>query len=474
MANVVMPQLGETVIEGTIIRWLKAEGDEIALDEPLFEISTDKVDTEVPSPAAGTLERILVAEGQTVPVGTDLALIGAAGSTGDADRELRDEVPRMAAPAEPATPVPDVTGGPAAPPAEPAGPPATPAIPPTPPAPPVVRIDEGGNEPADRGARSAVLSPVVRRLAAENDIDLSRITGTGTGGRITRADVEAAVASPPTQAPVPGAPQAPTPAERLAAEPPSAEPPAVAPAVAAAGPVSSPSEGEEVQPLSHLRRAIASHMVASSQTAARAWTVVEVDMENIVRLRVRVKDGFLEREGFKLTYMPFVTRAANEALAEFPMVNAELRGEELVMRRQVHMGIAVSIEGGLIVPVIEDAGSLNLVGLARAIDDVATRARSKQLKPDEVHGSTFSITNPGAFGSLASVPIINQPNTAILSFDAIEPRAVVIDDAIAIRHRVYLSMSWDHRVIDGALATQFLVRIKEHLEKWDWDEDLQR
>jgi pyruvate/2-oxoglutarate dehydrogenase complex dihydrolipoamide acyltransferase (E2) component len=215
-------------------------------------------------------------------------------------------------------------------------------------------------------------------------------------------------------------------------------------------------------------------MLASAQTAARAWTLIEVDMENIVRLRERVKHAFLEREGFKLTYMPFVTRATNQALLEFPLVNAELRGEELVLRDQVHMGIAVSIEGGLIVPVIPDASSLNLVGLARAIDDVATRARAKQLKPDEVHGSTFSITNPGAFGSLTSVPIINQPNSAILSFDAIEKRAVVIDDAIAIRHRVYLALSWDHRVIDGELATRFLARVKEHLETWDWDEDLQR
>jgi pyruvate/2-oxoglutarate dehydrogenase complex dihydrolipoamide acyltransferase (E2) component len=230
--------------------------------------------------------------------------------------------------------------------------------------------------------------------------------------------------------------------------------------------------GEEVVPMSHIRKAIATHMVASLQASARAWNMVEVDMESVVRVRDRAKDAFKAREGFGLTYTPFVTRAVTEALLAFPMVNAELRGEEIVVKHYVNMGIAVSYDEGLIVPVVKGADTMNIVGLARAINDLATRARAKKLLPDEVHGATFSITNPGPFGSIMSVPIINQPNTAILAFDAIEKRPVVIDDAIAIRHMVYISMSWDHRVIDGALASQFLARVKQNLETWDWSEDL--
>jgi len=242
---------------------------------------------------------------------------------------------------------------------------------------------------------------------------------------------------------------------------------ATAPAVRA------PGQGvEEVIPVSHIRRLIAQHMKQSLEVSARAWNAVEVNMENVARLRERAKEGFREREGFGLTYMPFVSRAVCDALLEHPMVNSELRGEEIVLRHFVNLGIAVSYEDGLIVPVVKNADSMNLVGIARAIDDVATRARAKQLKPDEVHGGTFTITNPGPFGSLISVPIINQPQTAILGFDTVEKRPVVIDDAIAIRHMVYLSMSWDHRVIDGALASQFLARVKQSLETWDFAEDL--
>ncbi|MEX2274487.1 MAG: dihydrolipoamide acetyltransferase family protein [Actinomycetota bacterium] len=496
MANVVMPQLGETVLEGTVVRWLKQEGERITLDEPLFEISTDKVDTEVPSPAEGVLERILVAEGQTVPVGTELAIVGTGESA--AGEALSEEVPRMAAPAESATEVPAIPAAPAAPVASaPLGTSAAAEVPTPPPAPAVPESvsDDAGTEAGerlpDRGPRSAILSPVVRRLAREHDVDLARVRGTGPGGRITRHDVEGAIVvgnvPPDGESAALSAPEA---APAIAAEPPpvaQAPPSAVTPVASVSTPAAPSSnepavtrpeapvvanEDEEVQPLSHLRRAIAGHMLQSTQTAARAWTLVEVDMERIVRLRERVKEAFAAREGFKLTYMPFVTRATNEALLEFPMVNAELRGQDLILRRHVHMGIAVSIDGGLIVPVVRNGDEMNLVGLARAIDDLATRARGKQLQPDEVHGSTFSITNPGAYGSLSSLPIINQPNSAILSFDAIEKRPVVVDDAIAIRHRVYLSMSWDHRVIDGAMATLFLTRVKEHLETWDWDEDL--
>jgi pyruvate/2-oxoglutarate dehydrogenase complex dihydrolipoamide acyltransferase (E2) component len=230
--------------------------------------------------------------------------------------------------------------------------------------------------------------------------------------------------------------------------------------------------GEEVVPMTHIRKAIATHMVGSLQTTARAWNMVEVNMEHVVRVRERSKEAFREREGFNLTYTPFVARATTEALLAFPMVNAELRGEEIIVRHYVNMGIAVSYDEGLIVPVVKGADTMNLVGVARAIDDLATRARAKKLLPDEVQGATFSITNPGPFGSILSVPIINTPNTAILAFDGIEKRPVVIDDAIAIRHMVYLSISWDHRVIDGALAAQFLARLKQNLETWDWAEDL--
>jgi pyruvate/2-oxoglutarate dehydrogenase complex dihydrolipoamide acyltransferase (E2) component len=230
--------------------------------------------------------------------------------------------------------------------------------------------------------------------------------------------------------------------------------------------------GEEIVPVTHIRKAIATHMVGSLQTTARAWNMVEVNMEHVFRVREHVKEAFADREGFGLTYTPFVTRAATEALLSYPMVNSELRGEEIVVRHFVNMGIAVSYEDGLIVPVVKGADTMNLVGIARSVNDLATRARAKNLLPDEVQGATFSITNPGPFGSIMSVPIINTPNTAILAFDAIEKRPVVIDDAIAIRHMVYISMSWDHRVIDGALASQFLARVKENLETWDWAEDL--
>jgi pyruvate/2-oxoglutarate dehydrogenase complex dihydrolipoamide acyltransferase (E2) component len=299
------------------------------------------------------------------------------------------------------------------------------------------------------------LSPLVRKLADEHSLDLAQISGSGAGGRITKKDVMEAVASGGTAPAAAPAASGETVAQRRAAP---------APAVAGAG--------EEIVPMSHIRKLIATHMVGSLQTTARAWNMVEVNMEHVVRTRARVKDAFAAREGFGLTYTPFVTRAVTEALLTYPMVNTELRGEDIVVRHFVNMGVAVSYDEGLIVPVVKGADTMNLVGIARSVNDLATRARAKKLQPDEVQGATFSITNPGPFGSILSVPIINTPNTAILAFDAIEKRAVVIDDAIAIRHMVYISMSWDHRVIDGALASQFLARVKENLETWDWAEDL--
>ncbi len=416
--SITMPQLGETVLEGTIIRWLKQVGETVAADEPLFEISTDKVDTEIPSPAAGVLSAILVPEGETVSVGTELATIDgsvadAGAAAGSADATDADGADRSTEGAR--RPVGKGAAGRSAP----------------------------GSTLAGGGLRSKILSPIVRKLAAEHGVDLNEVDGTGAGGRITKGDIETHLA----KADRPAAP-------KLRVVP------------------SADGAREEIVPLSHIRKRIAKHMHESVQTSARAWSMVDVDLENVARLRAREKEAFRDREGVPLTYMPFLSRAVCDALLEFPHVNAELRGDDLVVRRYVNLGIAVAYEEGLIVPVIADADSMNLVGLARAIGDIAARARAKQLAPDEVHGATFTITNPGPFGSIMSVPIINQPNTAILSLDAVERRPVVVDDAIAIRHRVYLSMSWDHRVIDGALASQFLARVKTNLETWDFAEDL--
>jgi pyruvate dehydrogenase E2 component (dihydrolipoamide acetyltransferase) len=289
-------------------------------------------------------------------------------------------------------------------------------------------------------------------MAAEHSVDLSRVTGTGTGGRITKHDVQAAIAGGGANAP----------AAAPAATPTFVSP--AAPAVAGAG--------EEIVPMTKVRKLIAEHMHTSLQVSARAWNMVEVNFEHIVRVRERAKDAFKAREGTSLTYTSFVARAVTDALQAFPYVNAELRGEDIVLKHYVNLGIAVSYDEGLIVPVIKGADTLNLVGLQRKITDLATRARSHQLTPDEITGGTFSVTNPGPYGSMLSLPIIAQPQTAILAFDAIEKRPVVIDDAIAIRHMAYLSLSWDHRVIDGALAAQFLARVKQNLETWDFAEDL--
>jgi 2-oxoglutarate dehydrogenase dihydrolipoamide succinyltransferase (E2 component) len=448
MTTINMPQLGETVVEGTILKWLKKEGETVAQDEPLFEISTDKVDTEVPSPAAGTVTKILVPEGQTVGVGTPLAEVdagdgqAASGSPAASAEAAAEQRPPSEAAAKPA----------AAAPVRSTAPVETPPV-----------------ETPERGPRSQVLSPLVRRLAAEHDVDLSRVQGTGTGGRITKSDVMAFVASGANAAAPRPAPSGPTamPAPEPAASQPAASQPAAVPAMPTA-----PGDGEEVQPISHIRRTIAQHMLASAQQTARAWTMVEVNVDHLVKLRERAKDAFGQKHGVKLTYLPFVVRATVDALQEYPHVNGRLDGDNIVLPRFVNMGIAVSYDAGLIVPVIKGADAMNTVGIARAIADLAARARAHQLTPDEVQGATFTITNPGPYGSVASVPIINQPNTGILSLDAIVKRPVVIEDAIAIRSMVNISMSWDHRTIDGELATRFLARVKQNLESWDFAEDL--
>jgi 2-oxoglutarate dehydrogenase E2 component (dihydrolipoamide succinyltransferase) len=502
MTTIKMPQLGETIVEGTILTWLKGEGEVIERDEPLFEISTDKVDTEVPSPVTGTVSKILVQEGQTVAVGTDLAEIaedgaaategaGASSEGGSVPADVAEEGSSGAGAGPPSGEAPAPSPAPAAPAAsesaaavaegsaaempavEPAtqqGAKATAAAATSPePAPSAT----GSGDMPDRGPRSRILSPLVRRLADEHGLDLSRIEGSGTGGRITKQDVlaaidsggaAAAVATAPAPAPAPTevpAP-APAPAQAPAAPAPTAAP--VQPAVA--GP------GDEVVPISHIRKAIGQHMLASLQTSARAWTMVEVNIDHLVKLRERAKEPFKAKHGVSLTYLPFVIRATCDALLTHPEVNAELRGDQIVMHRYVNMGIAVSYDAGLIVPVIKGADAMNTVGLARAIADLAGRARAHQLKPDEVQASTFTITNPGPYGSIASLPIINQPNTAILSLDAIQKRPVVIDDTIAIRSMVNISMAWDHRTIDGEIATRFLARVKQNLESWDFAEDV--
>ena len=474
MTSIQMPQLGETIVEGTILKWLKAEGDEVARDEPLFEISTDKVDTEVPSPVAGTLTRIIVAEGETVPVGTELAEIDGGGGGTQAPGETAatsdaEHDPSAAATSEDATAAGSAAETPEAEPstagaqamgvasASPSPATTAAAAPSTPTSAPQPVAMSGAPAPLpDRGPRSQILSPVVRKLAQEHGVDLAVVQGTGTGGRITRKDVEAAVAAGAQQAVGAGA-----------------QPAGTAPALQAVPPVGTAGQGMEAQPMTHIRKAIGRHMLASVNETARAWTLVEANVEHLVRLRERAKDAFVERYGVKLTYLPFVVRATIDALQAFPMVNARIDGDNVILHRYVNMGIAVSYDAGLIVPVIKGTDGMNTVGISRAIADLATRARTHELKPDEVQGATFTITNPGPYGSLASVPIINQPNTGILSLDGIQKRPVVVEgDAIAVRHMVYVSMSWDHRLIDGEIATRFLARVKQNLETWDFAEDL--
>jgi len=504
MTTVTMPQLGETVVEGTITKWLKKEGDHVDQDEPLFEISTDKVDTEVPSPAAGTLTKILVQEGQTVSVKTPIAEINGAGEAAgagtaggaaesggappDSAQQPESAAAAGGAPPDSAQPPapPPAVAAPESPAERGAGPGSAPPAAAPPQAAPAAAAPVAPAAPAaaaqlpDRGPGSQIISPLVRRLAEENGVDLSQVIGTGTGGRITKNDVlafavsrgtgapgAAAQATAPAAAPAPSlVPAAPEPAPAPAPAPAAVPGPELAPAPAVGG------GGEEIVPMTVVRKAIAQHMTRSLQVSARAWNMVEVDMERIARLRSSAKEAFKAREGFNLTYMPFLARAVVDALLAYPLVNSELRGEEVIVKHYVNLGIAVSYDQGLIVPVVKGADGMNLIGLARAINDLATRARAHQLKPDEVHGGTFTITNPGPFGSILSLPIINQPQTGILAFDAVVKRPVVIDDAIAVRHMVYVSMSWDHRVIDGALASQFLARIKENMETWDWNEDL--
>lgn len=480
--QVKMPQLGETVVEGTITRWLKREGEAVGLDEALVEVSTDKVDSEIPSPVAGTVSRIHVGEGETVTVGSVIAEIAAVGEA-------------VAAPAPAAPPAPAPAPAPAPPPPAAATPPApTPPAAPVPapapvsrPAPPAAVPAAAASvatsapiaapAPSDGEPLRGVLSPLVRKLAAERGVDLESIRGTGTGGRITRQDVLAATpvpAAPPAPAPVAAAPPAPAPVAAAAA--PVAAPAASAPAQGHGAPLS--TGADEVVQISHMRKAIAEHMVSSHTETARAWNAIEIDMTRIYHLRTQAGPLFKEREGFSLTWMPFVCKAVTQALLTYPEVNATWNGDGSITRKHyVNLGIAVALENGLIVPVIKNADGMNLVGVARSVRDLAQRARSKRLLPDDVQGGTFTITNPGPFGSVMSLPIINKGQAGILAFDAVVKRPVVVTDAegndsIAIRHMVFLSMSWDHRIIDGAEAAKYLAQLKALLEHADFASDL--
>jgi pyruvate dehydrogenase E2 component (dihydrolipoamide acetyltransferase) len=423
--EVVMPQMGESIFEGTVTKWLKKAGDRVERDEPLFEISTDKVDAEIPSPAAGILREIKVAEGQTVPIHTVVAVIDSAASGVAAE-----------APAQPTSAKASTA--------------ATSALPVSASAP--VTASAAAATAGDRRIRS---SPLARRMAREHNIDIALLSGTGTGGRISKQDVQAAISKGGAQT----SPSVPA-AAAASAIPHSALESAV------------PREriyfGKyEVRPLSVMRQRIAEHMTASKRVSPHVYSFDEADLTNIVKLREDAKDKFQERYQTKLTFMPFFVRACIGALREFPTVNSSLDGSNLVVHSEVNIGIAVALEGGLIVPVIKNADEKNFLGLQRAINDLADRARTKKLKPEEVQESTFTITNPGIFGGLMGLPIISQPNAAILATGAIQKRPVVRGDAIVIRSMIYITMSYDHRIVDGALAHQFIARIKHGLENWN-------
>jgi len=464
--DVVMPQMGESIFEGTITKWLKKPGDKVERDEPLFEISTDKVDAEIPSPSAGVLKEIKVPEGQTVPIQTIVAVIEGAGSAA------------TSAPAPAPTPAASV---PAAKPA-PAAPAAVPATAkPTTPAPAPV-LATAPPAPAAQAAPASSAerihsSPLVRRMAKEHGVDLSTIEGSGAGGRITKQDIEAAIAV--SSGAAPASAQATSPAAAARPIPPPA-PAAVAHPGGAAGhgsqfipalQVGVPRErlyfgNYEVHPLSVMRQKIAEHMVASKHVSAHVYSVDEIDMSKVAAIRAKSKEEFEKRYETKLTFMPFFVKAAVAGLRAYPIVNASLDGTNVVLHKEINIGIAVALDWGLIVPVVKNADEKNLLGIQRNLNDLAERARSKKLKPEEVQEGTFSITNPGVFGGLFGLPVISQPNVAILGLGAIEKRPVVVDDAIAIRSMCYVTLSYDHRVVDGAIAHQFLHKVKETLENW--------
>ncbi len=429
--DIVMPQMGESIFEGTITKWLKKPGDKVQRDEPLFEISTDKVDAEIPAPASGVLQDIKVAEGATVQVNTVVGTISADGES-------------AAKPASPAKPE-SAPAKVAAPATEPKA--AAPAAPPQVP-PPQASQPQASHEEEDH-ARS---SPLVRKIAREHNINLAQVPGTGLGGRITKQDITAFLEKSP-----PGAP--------------ASTAPAAAPAKTdGAPPAPAPIPGDLV-PMNHVRKIIAQRMIESRRTSAHVHCMFEVDLTRIVQLRNKHKSAFEKRNGARLTFMPFFSRAAIITLQQFPIVNASVEGESIRYHRHVNLGIAVALDWGLIVPVLKNADDLNFLGLQRGISDLGERARNKKLKPEEVEGSTFTITNPGQFGAVFGLPIINQPNSAIMGVGGITKAPMVVtdddgNDSIAIRSVVHLTLGYDHRLIDGAVADQFMAQVKKTLENW--------
>ena len=463
MTDIVMPQMGESIVEGTLTKWLKKPGDHVERDEPLFEISTDKVDTEIPSPAAGVLKEVLVEEGKTVAISTVVGRIeDAAGNGASAPAAAKQAAPPPPPPAQPAA-------------ARPAAPPPPPSYNPPPPPPPVYSAPAPPQQPIAASAEGpgGPLSPLVRKMAREYGIELKQVKGSGLGGRITKQDLEAYMSAQGART-----------MEQVAAPAAVAEPPApvLTPAVRPPAPpapvyqqsvVATPAplaEGRvRIEPMSTMRQKIAEHMVMSKRVAAHVTTVHKTDMTKVAKIRERQKAEFQQRYGYSLTFLPFIIAAAVEAIHQFPILNASIEGTNIIYHNEINVGIAVALENGLIVPVIRNADEKNVVGLQRSIVDLSTRARSRQLRPDEVQGGTFSITNFGSFGSVFATPVINQPQVAILGVGTVEKIPVVIDDAIAIRSMCYLALTFDHRLIDGALADQFTGRVKAVLENWSKD-----
>ena len=487
MTDVIMPQMGESIAEGTITKWMKNVGDKVQRDEPLFEISTDKVDAEIPAPASGVLKEIRVQPGTTVAINTVVGVIGAEGEAAGASKPAAAAAPAQAAapqaaapqPAAPpaaasATPPPAVQPGTAARPAPApqsdggsAQPPATPSpapgptttqrvtpapAPPSPPAAP----EKPRSEMTVDELRQTRSSPVVRKIAAEHNVDIRQVPGTGIAGRVTKQDILGHLETRPAEqaAPAPAAaPQARTADLGAPATP-------FVPAYGA---------GERVQlvPMSPIRRKTAEHMVMSKRISAHVSTVFEMELTRVDVLRKKYRQQYEERSGVKLTYLPFILKATIDALKAFPILNSSVEGDSIVMKQDINLGIAVALDWGLIVPVIRNADEKNILGLARAVNDLADRARAKKLKVDEVQGGTFTVTNPGVFGSLFGTPIINQPQVAILGIGTIEKRAVVRDDAIAIRPMAYFALTFDHRTVDGADADRFMAHIKKGLQEFE-------
>jgi pyruvate dehydrogenase E2 component (dihydrolipoamide acetyltransferase) len=468
--DIVMPQMGESIFEGTITKWLKKPGDKVERDEPLFEISTDKVDAEIPSPSAGVLKEIKVGEGKTVPIQTVVGVIDAAGS---AQTAAPAPAAKAAEPAKPAAPATQQAAKPAAAP-PPAAKPAAPA--------PAAQA-----APAREGARIHS-SPLVRRMAKEHGVDLSTVQGTGAGGRISKQDIEAHLAgggsgaeavkeTEPAEADVytqqaPATSYAPPPPpQRQAPQAPPPPPATTGGQHHVAFETAVPRErmyfgNYEVQPMTIMRQRIAEHMIASKHVSPHVYSVDEIDMTKVAAIRAKSRDEFEKRYETKLTFMPFFVKAAVAGLRAYPTMNASLDGTNVILHKEINVGMAVALDWGLIVPVIKNADEKNILGIQRNLNDLAERARSKKLKPEEVQESTFSITNPGVFGGLFGLPVISQPNVGILGLGTIEKRPVVINDSIAIRSMCYVTLSYDHRVVDGAVAHQFLHKVKDTLENW--------